>query len=68
MLNEVQSFWVGLRMSVMARQQGMTWESVGRMNIVEFFHALRVSEKNSGATDHGERKLSRQQKRTAKPA
>lgn len=67
MLNDVQQFYAGLRMAVMSRQQGMTWEAVGKMNVVEFFHVLRISEKNSGSGDNeGLKQLSRASKRPDK--
>lgn len=62
MLNEVQEFWAGLRMAVMNRQPGLTWEDTGKMPITYFFHVLKLSEKNSGESDT-ERRLSRSEKR-----
>jgi hypothetical protein len=57
MLNEVQAFWSGMRMAVMNRQPGLTWEDVGRMPVTYFFHVLKLSEKSSG--DTGDQKVSR---------
>jgi len=49
-------------MAVMNRQPGLTWDDVGGMQIPYFFHVLRLSEKQSGAEDVGE-KLSKKRKR-----
>lgn len=64
LLNEVQSFWSGMRMAVMNRQQGLTWDDAGRMQITYFFHVLKLSErKDSGDSGGNNDKLSRSGKR-----
>lgn len=51
MLNEVQSFWAGLRMAVMNRQPGLSWQDTGQMLITDFFHVLKLSERQSSESD-----------------
>lgn len=51
MTTQTQEFWSGLRMAVMNRQPGMTWEDIGRMPITYFFHVLRLSEKRTEEQD-----------------
>lgn len=52
-------------MAVMSRQQGLTWDDVGRMPIMYFFQVLKLSErKDSGDSSAGNKdKISRSGKR-----
>lgn len=51
-------------MAVMNRQQGLTWDDAGRMQITYFFHVLKLSErKDSGDSGGNNDKLSRSGKR-----
>jgi transposase len=45
-VNDLQKFWTTAKISIMNRQPGLEWKSVGSMDIVSFFHVLSVSEKN----------------------
>ena len=59
MLTEVQNFWSSLRLTVMNRQQGLSWSDIGRMPIVSFFHTLKLTERRAMAEQPGKSKGSK---------
>ena len=49
LVTETQNFWTSLKLSVMGRQQGLSWSDIGAMPVVSFFHTLKLTEKKAQA-------------------
>ena len=50
-VTKFQRFWASVRMAMLNRQPGLTWNEAGGMDIEDFFNVLKLSEKNTESID-----------------